>query len=472
MPSPPLDTLTLEEKQLAVARVLASRTFAKSIRLSQFLEFICLLQLEGRAEDINEQQIGMRVFGRPVSYNPGDDSIVRTQARVLRQRLEEYFDHECPGSPVVILIPKGGYVPVFERRTPLLSPAQELHSDPSISGPASDPNPAPIGLIAEKIPPPAPATSLVATFPVSSTPRASRRIPPALYFLAALLLLAIGALLDRAPQLVRSATAPPNLWTAILASGRPVVMVPSDDGLVLSEEYRQAPISLDEYLSGSYMRSASSTNLMQIADPVARPLTPAWLFAHQYTSTADLNLALRLDRISQASGTTIQSRYARFLRLDDLKSSNVILIGGVGANPWVSLFANQLNFNIDYDWKTGQGYVENKAPRQGEQQRYLDEHGPGVTSSFGVLAYLPGLGSGGSALLFEGSGMAGTEAAADFPFDQDAFAGFLKEIGANPHAPIPYFELLLKTRSVGGNAPRAQVIAWRRLPSEPVVMSH
>lgn len=466
-----LDTLTVEERQLSVARVLASRTFSKSVRLSQFLDFICRLTLEGRAQDINEQQIGIHIFGRPHSYNPGDDSIVRTQARILRQRLEEYFEHECPWSPVVILIPKGGYVPVFERRALLPGPVREVRPNPSIPKPTPEPPSTLVSVVPESIAPAAPATNLIAAFAVSSAPPALYRVHPALYLLAALLFMAIGVLLDRAPRLVRSA-APTSLWTAIFTSGRPVVMVPSDDGLVLSEEYRQAPISLEEYLSGTYMRTASPANLTQIADPVARPLTPAWLFAHQYTSTADLNLALRLDRLSQAAGTTIQTRYARSLRLDDLKSNNVILIGGVGANPWVALFANQLNFNIDYDWKTGQGYVENKAPRQGEQQRYLDKHGPGVTSSFGVLAYVPGLGGGGSALLFEGSGMAGTEAAADFPFNQDAFGAFLKQIGANPRKPIPYFELLLETRSVGGNAPRAQVIAWRRLPSESVMTSH
>lgn len=78
-------------------QVMASRTFLKSPRLKKFLEFICTALFEGHADDINEQQIGIQVFGRSESYNAADDSIVRTQARLLRQRLEEYFEHECPG---------------------------------------------------------------------------------------------------------------------------------------------------------------------------------------------------------------------------------------------------------------------------------------------------------------------------------------------------------------------------------------
>jgi hypothetical protein len=38
---------------------------------------------------INEQQIGIRVCERSPTYVASDDSIVRTQARPVRQRLEE-----------------------------------------------------------------------------------------------------------------------------------------------------------------------------------------------------------------------------------------------------------------------------------------------------------------------------------------------------------------------------------------------
>ena len=89
-------------------QILESRTFAKSSRLAHFLKFICLQTIEGKAREINEQQIGIHVFARSPMYSASDDSIVRTQARLLRQRLEEYFEHECPACPVVITIPKGG----------------------------------------------------------------------------------------------------------------------------------------------------------------------------------------------------------------------------------------------------------------------------------------------------------------------------------------------------------------------------
>ena len=46
----------------------------------------------------------------------GEDSIVRSQARFLRQRLEEYFATEGRDEPIRLTIPKGSYVPEFHFR--------------------------------------------------------------------------------------------------------------------------------------------------------------------------------------------------------------------------------------------------------------------------------------------------------------------------------------------------------------------
>jgi hypothetical protein len=48
-------------------------------------------------------------------YNTGDDSIVRTEARILRQKLESYFGAN-PDEPIILEIPKGSYVPLFRPR--------------------------------------------------------------------------------------------------------------------------------------------------------------------------------------------------------------------------------------------------------------------------------------------------------------------------------------------------------------------
>jgi hypothetical protein len=94
-------------------RVAASKGFDKSKFLTNFILFICEKYLLDQAGEITEQQIGEQVFRRPRGYNPGEDSIVRNYARLLRQRLEEYFAEEGIEETIRIVVPRGGYVPLF-----------------------------------------------------------------------------------------------------------------------------------------------------------------------------------------------------------------------------------------------------------------------------------------------------------------------------------------------------------------------
>ena len=245
------------------------------------------------------------------------------------------------------------------------------------------------------------------------------------------------------------------LWSSIFSRGRSVVIVPSDDALVLFEELTQVSVPLDEYLSGSYL---AKSNLPHVG---TAPLTSDWFAQHQYTSSADLNLAMRLGQLPEAVNGKVSTRNARVLRIDDLKSNNVILIGGIAGNPWVGLFSDRLNFDVNYDWKSSEGFVLNKHPMPGEATTYRDAiSADGTRRSYGVLVFLPGIEDNGQALLFEGTGMAGTEAAADFPFNPTSFRSFAQQIGATS-GKMPYFEALIETTSIAGNAPEARLIAYR-----------
>jgi hypothetical protein len=58
--------------------------------------------------------------------------------------------------------------------------------------------------------------------------------------------------------------------------------------------------------------------------------------------------------------------------------------------------------------------------------------------------------------------MAGTESASDFPFNTATFSAFAQRIGATSRR-IPYFEALLETTSVGGNAPEVHLLTYHLL---------
>lgn len=101
-----------EATQRQLERVLASPGFSRNERLSQFLRFIVEQHLEGKDAELKESVIALEVFGRP-DHDPQQDSIVRTEASRLRARLNEYYLGQGRNDPVVIDLPKGGYVPVL-----------------------------------------------------------------------------------------------------------------------------------------------------------------------------------------------------------------------------------------------------------------------------------------------------------------------------------------------------------------------
>jgi len=94
-------------------RILSSSGFVRNARMSQFLRFVVERDLDGRNEELKESVIAVEVFGRRPDYDPKLDSIVRTEAARLRSRLALYYSSEGRGDPLIIDLPKGGYVPQF-----------------------------------------------------------------------------------------------------------------------------------------------------------------------------------------------------------------------------------------------------------------------------------------------------------------------------------------------------------------------
>ena len=94
-------------------RILASKAFRQADRLKRFLTFIVEETLAGRGERLKEFIVGVEVFGKPESFDPRNDPIVRVRARHLRAQLTRYYNEEGADGELLIELPKGGYAPVF-----------------------------------------------------------------------------------------------------------------------------------------------------------------------------------------------------------------------------------------------------------------------------------------------------------------------------------------------------------------------
>jgi TolB-like protein/Tfp pilus assembly protein PilF len=118
--------------QPALDKVLASTTFSQVERLKRFLEFIANETLAGRGGQLKEYLVGTEVFGKPPTFDPRNDPIVRVQARRLRAKLAAYYASEGREDAVWLDLPKGSYVPVFHRQ------GKTLGAKPVIGLPANE----------------------------------------------------------------------------------------------------------------------------------------------------------------------------------------------------------------------------------------------------------------------------------------------------------------------------------------------
>ncbi|ACO33153.1 MULTISPECIES: hypothetical protein [Acidobacterium] len=100
----------------ALERVLKSRAFASSNRLSQFLRYTVEQTVEGNADVLKEYTIGTHAYGRRSDFDPSQDTIVRTEARRLRKKLKEYYEDEGKLDDVVMFFRSGSYVPIIRWR--------------------------------------------------------------------------------------------------------------------------------------------------------------------------------------------------------------------------------------------------------------------------------------------------------------------------------------------------------------------
>ncbi|HET8550383.1 MAG TPA: hypothetical protein VFL57_20370 [Bryobacteraceae bacterium] len=96
-----------------LARMLSAATFRRKPRVSAFLEHAVRETLDGNEIRLKEYSIGVSVFARPEDFDPRMDSIVRVEARRLRQTIDSYYRTEGADDPMFIQFRRGSYVPAF-----------------------------------------------------------------------------------------------------------------------------------------------------------------------------------------------------------------------------------------------------------------------------------------------------------------------------------------------------------------------
>jgi len=451
-------------------RIAASGSLGRSRLMAEFLLYVVDRQILDRSDEITEQQIGVLVFGRPEGYDSNEDNIVRSYARNLRKRIEEYFLGEGSNEQLRLEIPRGGYVPQFFNQPSgeiLASGMSVETSNPDDEYPAARASDTQsvedIGEStkvtqqeekAHHSPKSHNDSGLMAWFRRLKSKRLWNFALPA--FLVGLLLGVGGAFLLSGRIFKRTGSSPAAaisraLWTQLFSNDRDTFIVPSDDGLVIMQGLTERPVPLASYVNGTYRTSLKAA---------AGPGTPEILKlgGRRYTSVVDLDFVAHLGQLDEVVPERMMIRYARDLRMEDLRVGNAILIGSIEANPWIELFQPQMNFrfsiNASSDKPSG---IVNAQPQAGEQAIYGT---PDENHTYGLIAYMPNLTSTGHVLIVGGLNTAGTEAATTFLLTPSLMAPVLQQ-AKMAHGNLQKFELLIGAGSFAANASAPQLIVER-----------
>ncbi len=423
-----------------VQRIVASPAFTRSTLLTNFLLYVCNRKLLGREDEVTEHQIGVHALGRPANYHPGEDNIVRNYARMLRKRLEEFFDNEGKREPMRIVIPRGQYVPTFELVQEIEEPA---------------PSQKPVPEFAPK--------EIPAPRAVEVEPLAPHRLNRRTLLISGSMAAALASLgwfgFDKTEESLPSRLFH-RFWTQMFNAHRDCFVVTGDSGLVQLERMTGQDIPLNKYVNGTL-----SSDLQKLSDasPLAKTYFDAGMLPH-YTSTTDLNIAIALDRLAMSLHTTPKFRNAREMQMDEVKDSNCIFIGGPRANPWTQLFEPRTNFDMKFypvgspDHATQS--IWNKRPKPGEQQEYVNSSNASPFTTYTIVSFLPGIDDEGWVLLLRGQSLSGTSAAGNFVTDQSALSPVLNRARKSDGSIGP-FEVILETRAVGPDAAKARIVVER-----------
>jgi hypothetical protein len=426
--------------------VSASSYFQKSPKLKDFLLFICEQTLTGTSEDVREQQIGSRVFGRRIGYNPSEDNIVRVEARELRKRLESYFENEGAGEPLIITVPKGAYVPTFLPReaAPETLPAGEPEKSKTL--------------------PDTIAQEGISRSSTSNRPRPLRMIALLLVIVvlsaSCLWLWISNQQLDMELKNNRALPLPPgSIWSQLFDFNHQTYIVLSDTCLVMLLMMKNQQVPLEDYISRKYLALMNTPELKLISD-------------RQYTDLADVNITSKIIQLGIAYRDRIVIRYARNAQPQDFKLNHLILIGSKDANPWTTLFDKLQNFSFTYNPSPhrplNKTHILNKSPQGKEETDYLTGGKDGTTDdAYAVIAFLPNLNQAGNVLIIEGTNAEATEGAGEFIAKPDFSQKLRSFLGIqSTEKPWPYFELLLRTNTLGGTTKETTFIAHRIISRE------
>lgn len=352
-----------EAERRLLERIMDSPHFAQASSLKRTLAYLCERPDDNGSNLPKEYEIAVEALGRPGSFDPKTDPIVRVNVAAIRQRLQAYFESEGREETLRLEIPKGIYRAVFS----------------TISNGVTSPE-------------------------VAETTMAARR----------------------------------RFWQPYL-SGKVKNMLVYTDVLFFRDD------------SGNYLRNIYVNGLPGGVEEI-RKRAPAEAFhdlkpSYHFMSAGEVQSMLALIWLFAHLKAPLEVRNSRFTSWNELRSSNLILLGSSRTNAFLDALQAGNNFVIAPD------EIRNLEPRDGEEPSYSGQrHMEGILEKAAepaVVTRRPGLAPGTVVTMISANHGRGVEGAAQFLTLEGDVAAALEGSGlGNAGKLAAHFQWLLRVHMV------------------------
>jgi hypothetical protein len=463
------------ECELQVQRVLQSAGFHNASMLRQLLRYLAQKAFDPSAESLKEYTIGVEALGRPLDFDPKADPIVRVQIHRLRQKLKEYYDADGLHDGIVIEIPKGQYLPLFESTSGMealaggksVSAGDAVLSNDQLVQRTVDS----VDLEVGRSNKPVSRAALIAVAVVIAVFTAGLWIGGKWAPLGASKMSATGAKSDFAkspdPVIAFWARYIGNDPTPVIAYPDAVFLLDNYNDLFRFRrgptDYRGAPV--DSHLAEQF---ASNPALVARAGQL--------YYENSYLGFGELKAVGMLSNLFGQMGYKPIVKPSREITVDDLTQHNVIMLGSSSQNVAVAQLSGLGDFSFkdpDIRLEQWRGVVVNAHPRPNEASTYHTERDPNtqvLSADYSLITIQPGIVPGRFIADFGGLDTTGSEGAIFYATSRPGVDELTKAIqfqgSTGDKRPFPVFQALLKVRlEKGYHVLGVSLVAVHMLPS-------
>lgn len=416
-----------------IDRIVSSSAFQGSDLLIRLLRYLAEKSREDAEKGVKEYQIATEALGRKSDFDPRLDSYVRTQVTRLRAKLLEYTLTEGVNDPFVVKIPRGAYKLIIE-------PGRQAHTQSSA------------------------ANMVVKDTEVADT------------------LEDVQKTLDAREEFHSNQVDSWKKWTialaiiAVLAASLALWMTffahsmqfgrkqPTIDPIVAKfwknfMSNRQGP--LVAYSNNRFAQEGNS----DIHTYVAGRDSPSSVL-DTFTGVGEVLAVHALDQIFIPQGIAIRPSRGALLSLDDVKSSNLILVGRSFEETSVDNILTLRYFRfqpVDQGPRKGELAVRDLNPQGKSREFYLTSPGLPSIDDYAIIARVPGLNKEHKILFAAGTTTIGTEAAVEYLCHPETLSVLLDKLGKQNYE--ANFEAVLYVKIARGVPVKTELVAFRKYPS-------